>query len=134
MVACRSFRDVLSADYGAALRQIAVFRSTDQGQTWTADPDSDLHISGQNPAVIRLRDGRCLMTFTGPERIHHGQPIGLRGVVKRRPGQVDHTQRFTQGSGCQQTAQQVQQRYQREQHRQKWPWRKGSRSGVEPHR
>jgi hypothetical protein len=60
------------------IERMALFRSTDRGSVWTLDPEIGSHYGEHYPSLLRLRDGRLLLTFTvRSER----RPLGVHAVL-----------------------------------------------------
>lgn len=68
----------LPKELGDQVERLVVFRSTDGGQNWRLDKELGSWYGEMYPAVLRLNDGRLLLTFTVRSL---RPPLGVRAVL-----------------------------------------------------
>jgi len=66
-------------DYtGDNVERLVVYRARDDGRRWTREPELGSWYGEMYPALLRLRDGRLLCTFTVRAL---GRPLGVQAVL-----------------------------------------------------
>ena len=63
---------------GGGTERMALFRSRDGGKTWTLEPEMGNYYGEHYQALLRLRDGRLLLTFTVRSL---KPPLGVQAVL-----------------------------------------------------